>query len=117
MKVKREEIGPILIRWLFSFLIFSCAAFAALVPVKHREGVSHGFIVLHSQAGPTLATGDTIQTVEGDRVTSEVILHFKDGSLHDEATVFSQNKEFRLISDHRNDPARRSPSRSTSLSM
>jgi hypothetical protein len=41
-----------------------------------------------------------IQTVEGDRVTSEVVLHFKDGSVHNETTVFSQDREFRLISDH-----------------
>jgi hypothetical protein len=58
------------------------------VPVKHIEGVSHGFIVLHAQDGRTLATGDMIQTVEGERVTSEVVLHFKDGSVHDEVTFF-----------------------------
>ena len=56
--------------------------------------------MLHSKDGRQLATGDMIQTVEGDRVTSEVVLHFKDGSLHDEVTVFSQKHEFRLISDH-----------------
>jgi hypothetical protein len=73
---------------------------ATVVPVRHREGVSHGFIVLHSKDGHQLATGDMIQTVEGDRVTSEVVLHFKDGSVHNETTVFSQDREFRLISDH-----------------
>jgi len=73
---------------------------ATAVPVKHREGVSHGFIVLHSKDGGQLASGDMIQTVEGDRVTTEVVLHFKDGSVHDEVTVFSQAGNFRLISDH-----------------
>jgi hypothetical protein len=71
-----------------------------VVPVRHREGVSHGFIVLHSKDSHQLATGDMIRTVEGDRVTSEVVLHFKDGSVHNERTVFSQDREFRLISDH-----------------
>jgi len=71
-----------------------------VVAVKHREGVSHGFIVLHSTDGRQLATGDMIQTVEGERVTTEVVLHFKDGSVHNETTVFSQDREFRLISDH-----------------
>jgi hypothetical protein len=28
------------------------------------------------------------------------VLHFKDGSVHDEVTVFSQSHEFRLLSDH-----------------
>jgi hypothetical protein len=41
-----------------------------------------------------------IQTVEGDRVTSEQVMHFNDGSVYDEITVYSEDKEFRLISDH-----------------
>jgi hypothetical protein len=41
-----------------------------------------------------------IQTIEGERVTSELVLHFDDGSIHDEVTVFTQHKDFRLISDH-----------------
>lgn len=73
---------------------------ATLIPVKHIEGTSHGFIVLRSQDGQTLATGDMIQTVEGENVRSELVLHFKDGSLYDDVTVFSQKREFRLISDH-----------------
>jgi len=88
--------------FLLGIITLSCLSqtSAILIPVKHKEGVSHGFIVLHSKDGRELATGDMIQTVEGDRVTSEVVLHFKDGSVHDEVTVFSQKDEFRLISDH-----------------
>ena len=73
---------------------------ARLIPVKHKEGTSHGFIVLRSQEGQDLATGDTIETVQGENVTSEMVLHFKDGSVYDEVTTFSQRKEFHLISDH-----------------
>jgi hypothetical protein len=73
---------------------------ATLVPVKHKEGVSHGFLVLHSKDGQTLATGDMIQTLEGQRVTTQLLLHFNDGSIHEELTVSSQGKEFRLLSDH-----------------
>ena len=81
-------------------LVCISSSSATLIPVKHREGVSHGFVVLHSKDGRQLATGDMTQTIEGDRVTSEVVLHFKDGSVHDEVTVFSQDHQFRLISDH-----------------
>ena len=73
---------------------------ATPVPVQHKEGTSHGFVVLRSQQGQSLATGEVIQTVEGERVTSELVLHFKDGSLYDEITVFSQTTEFRLLTDH-----------------
>jgi hypothetical protein len=41
-----------------------------------------------------------IQTVEGKNATSELVLHFTDGSIYDDVTVFSQRKDFRLISDH-----------------
>lgn len=73
---------------------------ATLIPVRHKEGTFHGFLVLRSQAGQILATGDMIQTVEGENLISELVLRFKDGSLYDEVTVYSQKKEFRLISDH-----------------
>jgi hypothetical protein len=38
--------------------------------------------------------------VKGDRVTSRLVFHFKDGSLRDETSVFSQRQSFRLISNH-----------------
>ena len=68
--------------------------------MRHKEGVAHGFLVLSTQQGETLATGDQIQTVRGDRVTTELVFHFKDGSLHDEITVFSQHGAFRLLTEH-----------------
>ena len=40
------------------------------------------------------------QVVHGDRVTSRLVFHFRDGSLDDDTTVFSQRGFFRLISDH-----------------
>jgi 2-methylaconitate cis-trans-isomerase PrpF len=73
---------------------------AESVAVHHREGISHGFVVLRSIDGHVLASGDMIQVADGERITSEVIFHFKDGSLHDETTVFSQDHTFRLLSDH-----------------
>jgi hypothetical protein len=73
---------------------------AASIRVKHREGTAHGFIVVHSAEGEEVASGEVTQTVDGDRVSSETTLYFKDGSIHDEATVFSQKGHFRLLTDH-----------------
>jgi hypothetical protein len=70
------------------------------VPVRHTEGVVHGFLALRTLDGTTIADGDLIQRAQGDRVTSRLTFHFKDGSLHDETTVYSQRREFRLLSDH-----------------
>jgi hypothetical protein len=94
---KRKSVG-----WLLALWVVSSAAqlSAARIPVKYKEGVSHGFIVLRSKEGHTLAAGDMIQTVDGPRVTTEVVLHYRDGSLHDEVAEFSQEGEFQLLTDH-----------------
>jgi hypothetical protein len=73
---------------------------AAPVAVRHLEGLVHGFLVLRTLEGDTLADGDLIQVAHGDRVTSRLVFHFKDGSIHDETAVFSQRRNFRLLSDH-----------------
>jgi hypothetical protein len=70
------------------------------IPVLHAQGTMHGFLVLRTMEGKTLASGDLIQVVRGDRLTSNLAFHFTDGSIDDETTVFSQGREFRLLSDH-----------------
>jgi hypothetical protein len=73
------------------------------VAVKHREGLTHGFVALRTLEGTPLADGDLIETTaptsSGNRVTSQLTLHFKDGSLHQETTVFMQRKTFQFVSD------------------
>jgi len=78
----------------------SSVASAEPVAVRHAEGLVHGFLALRSLEGKLLASGDLIQEVHGDRVTSRLVFRFRDGSVHDETAVFSQRGHFRLISDH-----------------
>ena len=73
---------------------------AEQVAVRHTEGLVHGFLALRNMAGATLADGELLQVARGDRVTSRLVFHFKDGSLRDETAVFSQRGRFQLISDH-----------------
>lgn len=70
------------------------------VAVRHMEGTLHGFLVLRSLDGNTLAAGDLIQSGDRDRLVSNLVFHFKDGSVDDETTIFSQRRNFRLLSDH-----------------
>jgi hypothetical protein len=83
--------------------VLACALQPALpaesVPVRHVEGTLHGFLVLRSQEGHVLAVGDLVQIVRGNRITSHLLFRFKDGSVDDETTVFSQGGTFQLISD------------------
>jgi hypothetical protein len=76
------------------------AAAAETIPVRHMEGTLHAFLEMRNQQGRVIAAGDAYQTAEGDRVTAYVVFQFKDGSVDDETTVFSQHGSFQLISDH-----------------
>jgi hypothetical protein len=69
------------------------------VRVQYREGSQRGFLVLRSQTGAILASGEITQIPLGDRIKLRLVFHFRDGSLSDETTVYSQNSTFRLISD------------------
>jgi hypothetical protein len=72
----------------------------AQVAVRHTEGLVHGFLVLRSMDGTSIADGDLTQVAHGDRVTNHLEFRFRDGSIHDETAVFSQRRNFRLLSDH-----------------
>ena len=67
--------------------------------VRQPLGSAHGFLTLRDQAGAILAAGDLTLVPSGDRITLRIVFHFRDGSLNDETTIFSQKKVFRLISD------------------
>jgi hypothetical protein len=81
-------------------VLLSRAVLAEPVTVRFAEGVVHGFLSLRTTDGALVANGDLMQVARGDRVTSRLVFHFKDGSLSDETSVFSQRQSFRLISDH-----------------
>jgi hypothetical protein len=87
---------------LFIAGLFGAGALhAESVAVRHTEGIVRGFLVLRSlQSGAVVANGDLIQFARGDRVTSRLVFHFLDGSLHEETAVFSQRRQFRLLTDH-----------------
>jgi hypothetical protein len=78
-------------------MLWSNISSAEPVAVRHPQGLLHGFLSLKSAEGKLLASGDLIQDMRGELVTTRVIFHFKDGSLHDEKVVFSQNCSFKLI--------------------
>lgn len=70
------------------------------VRVRYAEGIVHGFLALRTTDGKTVADGDLIQRAVGTRVTTRLVFHFRDGSIRDETTVFTQRGQFRLVSDH-----------------
>jgi hypothetical protein len=85
---------------LLAFVAAGSRLGAEPIMVRFPEGVERGFLILRALDGRILANGDLIQFAKVDRVTTRLTFHFRDGSLQDETTVFSERDKFRLLSDH-----------------
>lgn len=83
-----------------TLLLQPISLIAEQVPVRQKEGLMHGFLALRTLDGKKLADGEMTQVTEGDRVTADLIFRFKDGSIYEDKTVFTQKGRFRLLSDH-----------------
>ena len=96
------KLTPLRAALLSSLLLLVAASASIAEPVRVRfaEGLVHGFLTLKDLDGKLIADGDLFQTASGGRVTSRLVFHFKDGSLHDDTAVFAQRQTFRLVSDH-----------------
>ena len=94
-----RHIRPLFILVLL-VLFASVDGLAESVAVRHLGGLTHGFLVLRTLDGTRIADGDWTQIVRGARVTSRLVFHFTDGSLHDETTVYVQRRVFQFVSDH-----------------
>jgi hypothetical protein len=86
-----------------AFLSMFCRADAQQptpLPVHYVHGSAHAFLVIRSEAGAVLGYGELLQLIHSDRVTSHLTYRFRDGSIDDDITIFSQRKVFHFISDH-----------------
>lgn len=79
---------------------FANRILATQVAVHYQEGVTHGYLALREPNGRLLADGENSQVASGKSVTSRLVFHFKDRSLYDDTTTYSDRGEFRLMSDH-----------------
>ncbi len=80
-------------------LVLGPAVVARAEPVAVRfiEGVTRGFLTVHTLDGKSIGQGDLTQLARNGRVESRMVLRFQDGSLYDEHVVFTQNKSFALV--------------------
>jgi hypothetical protein len=96
MVMKLRAMGLLAI----SAVALSSSLMSEPVVTRYTEGLIHGFLVLRDTDDKILASGELSQRASGNRVTSQLVFHFGDGSLHEETTVFSQRKVFQLVSYH-----------------
>src|SRR5205823_13018655 len=96
-------MGPFLPRLLVlvtcCVLVLANTATADPVSVRHIEGVTFGFLALRNLDAHPLPDGDLKPVVKNVVVVDDLKFTFKDGSLYEEITTFTQRGAFRLISD------------------
>ena len=91
--------------WVWPWLLFGILLppgplSADPIHVRYPEGTIHGFLALRTLEGKLLASGDLTEVIHGNEMVSHLVFRFKDGSVDDDTTIFSQRGTFRLISDH-----------------
>lgn len=104
--VTRELLNPLTTgRMNRSLLLFFATASSIFLPAEpirahHKQGSMHGFLLVRSAQGKVIAVGDLVQIAQGTQVRSRLVLRFRDGSVDEESTVFSEDDVLRLLSDH-----------------
>ena len=83
---------------LLGLLFLYPYTFATPVRVLHPEGEIHGFLLLRTAQGKTIAVGDLTQTIHNKEITNHLEFHFTDGSIHEEVAIYTQQGSFRLLS-------------------
>jgi len=79
---------------------FADSGRAEPIKVLHPQGSAHGFVEVTTLEGKRIGVGDLLQRLHGSVVTSRLLLHFFDGSVDDETTVYAERDTFQFISDH-----------------
>src|SRR5262249_28557678 len=84
--------------WLLPSLIvlWTAALDAAPVRVRFTEGTTRGFLAIRTPEGAQIGHGELAQKSRGEVIDTHLLLQFKDGSVHDEHTTYSQRGVFRL---------------------
>jgi hypothetical protein len=85
---------------LMTALLWQNPLAAAPVPVRFVEGSVHGFLVLSTNQGVLIASGDLLQVGRDGEVKTRLVFRFKDGSVFDETVVFTQRNVFTMQSYH-----------------
>jgi hypothetical protein len=77
----------------------SCGVQGQGLKLRYKTASEHGFLILLDAAGAIIASGELTQVHTRHRIRLHVVFHFRDGSLDDETTLYSQGETIRLITD------------------
>src|SRR5689334_20244826 len=96
MKTHVPRLASLVCAVLLGALLVGLPSLADDVRVRRAEGAVHGFLTMRTLAGDRIADGELTQLADGGRVTARMTFHFRDGSVYDDTTAFSQRQTFHL---------------------
>lgn len=70
------------------------------IPAKHRQGSVHAMLLIYTEAGRLVGVADDTNFARGKTWVSRLTMRFRDGSVDDETTVYTQGANLHMISDH-----------------
>jgi hypothetical protein len=83
-----------------SVAVLCGSAWSDPIRMRHPQGWAHGYVEVTTLDGERIGVGDLLQRVNRREISSRLVLNFFDGSVDDETTVFTQEGDLRLVSDH-----------------
>jgi hypothetical protein len=101
--MRRRITAWLLVPLRYGFLVLMplfCATALDAAPVRVRfpEGTTRGFLAIRTPQGELIGRGELRQKPRGDEIDSRLLLQFKNGSVHEEVTTYSQRGVLRLES-------------------
>ena len=98
--LRRTSCPCVCLAFFLCVLVGWSAACADPLRAIHQQGAVHAFLVVRDESGKVIGTGDELNMRAGNVWKGRLMLHFYDGSLDDETTVYTQHATLRLVSDH-----------------
>ena len=76
------------------------SACGEVIPVKHQQGSVHALLLILDANGKVTGVADCTNVARGKTWVSRLTMRFRDGSLDDDTTVYTQSPSLHVISDH-----------------
>ncbi len=76
-----------------------CAG-ADVLHAKYMQGALHAYLLIRSEDGKLIGTGDEINEPVGNAWRTRLSLHFNDGSVDEETTMYVQHTTMHILTDH-----------------
>ena len=87
-------------RLLCTLLVATSAACGEVLPTHNLQGATHAYLLVKTEDGKVIGVGDSENQQVGRVWRSRLTLRFRDGSIDDDTTLYTQGRNLHVISDH-----------------